>query len=77
MQKSSPVIQLVAARSNDDFVRKLEDLLKEANQGKVVGLIVAAHYGGAEYGYAGSGSFCDQPQLAGSALRHLWDAFFP
>lgn len=35
------------------------------------------HYGGNEYGLAGSGSFCDQPHLTAGALQQLSERFFP
>jgi hypothetical protein len=50
-------------------VQHLQALLKEAVEGKIVGIIAAVHYGGREFAYVGSGSMCDCPTL-GIASAH-------
>lgn len=72
----APAVRLVKSQSDQDILEQLRILLEEAARGEVVGLIVAAHYGGDEFSFAGSGSFCLQPHLAATALRQLGDRFF-
>lgn len=37
----------------------------------MAGVVVAAHYGGREYAYMGSGSMCDHPGLGAAAAQRL------
>lgn len=44
-------------------VERLEQLLAEARAGEIVGLAVAAHYGGNGYGYIGSGPLVENSEI--------------
>lgn len=63
-------LALVERRVDPQVVEHLSELLEDAKQGRVVGLIAAAHYGGREHGYYGSGSL-SQPGLGIQAVAHL------
>lgn len=73
----APVVRLVKNQSDEDIVEQLRILIEEAARGEVVGLILAAHYGGDEFSFAGSGSFCGQLHMAATALHQLGERFFP
>lgn len=49
----------------------MRQLLADAESGRLRGALVAAHYGGREYLYAGSGSLCQDPRLGVAALAKL------
>ena len=70
--KVSPV-RLLELRADPDqaTVDHLKQLLADAESGRLRGALVAAHYGGREYLYAGSGSLCQDPRLGVAALAKL------
>ncbi|MBU3577513.1 hypothetical protein [Polynucleobacter sp. UK-Kesae-W10] len=46
-------------------------MLEEAEQGEIVGIIAAVHYGGDEQGFFGSGTMCSIPTMGLHALLNL------
>lgn len=54
---------------------QLQQLLQQSMAGEVQGLIVAVHYGGQQFGFAGAGTFCKQPSLVENVLRHFRHKF--
>ena len=74
---ASRVVRLVNKQSDRDIVAHLSELLEEAKDGKIVGLIATAHYGSDDFAYVGSGSFCRHPHLAATAIGNLMAKFFP
>jgi len=65
------VVSLAERRKNIEIISNLRHLLLEAESGSLVGILVAAHYGGDEMAYMGSGSLCDTPMLGVAAAQHL------
>jgi hypothetical protein len=63
------IIRLAEKRRDPHTVQNLQALLKEAMEGKIIGIIAAVHYGGREFAYVGSGSMCDCPSI-GIASAH-------
>lgn len=64
------VLQLVRPQQDSSIVGYLRELLAEAEQGNIVGVIASVHYGGAEFGYIGAGSLVKNPALGlGATLR--------
>jgi hypothetical protein len=64
-------LEEVRNEPDQDTVGTLRQLLADAEQGRVRGALVAAHYGGREYLYAGSGSLCQDPRLGVAAVARL------
>lgn len=69
--KRAQVVDLLEWRKNHTTINHLRTLLRDAEQGKVVGILVAAHYDDDEYLYAGAGSLCDVPVLGAAAAQNL------
>ena len=71
--KPAAELRLVDAQSEPDpeTINTLRQLLSDAEQGLVRGALVAAHYGGRDYLYAGSGSLCQDPRLGVAAVAKL------
>jgi hypothetical protein len=65
------VLRLVESRRDDEIIKHLRDMLKDAERGEVVGLLAAVHYGGSRYGYFGSGTMCNTPSNGLAAVFHL------
>lgn len=65
------VIQLVERRRDPRTIRQLELLLRDALAGRLIGLVAAAHYGGRDYAYAGTGSLCEHPNLGVAAAHRI------
>lgn len=65
------VIQLVERRRDLQTIKQLEQLLRDAVAGRIVGVIAAAHYGGRDYAYLGTGSMCEHPNLGVAAAQKL------
>lgn len=65
------VIQLVEKRRDLQTIKQLEQLLRDAVAGRIVGVIAAAHYGGRDYAYPGTGSLCEHPNLGVAAAQRL------
>lgn len=64
------MLQFVRPQPDSAIVGYLKDLLKQAEQGSIIGLIASVHYGGAEFGYVGAGSLVANPALGlGATLR--------
>lgn len=63
MQKSNTVVRLRERPPDQRLVAQLEQLLVEARSGAIVGLLAGVHYGGKEYGYIGTGSVVDHPEI--------------
>jgi hypothetical protein len=40
-------------------------------RGEIVGIVAAVHYGGRDYGYIGSGSMCEHPNIGIAAAHRL------
>jgi hypothetical protein len=70
-QTHQNVIRLVERRRDEDAIKHLEQLLQEAREGKIIGLLAAVHYGGSDYGYVGSGSMCHNPGVGITAAHRL------
>jgi len=64
-------LEEVRNEPDEDTVGTLRQLLADAEQGRIRGALVAAHYGGREYLYAGSGSLCQDPRLGVAAVARL------
>lgn len=76
MSKSARVVQLRQEKQPDEsLVTHLEQLLKEARSGDIVGLIAAADYGQGEHGYFGGGSLVNNPAQGMLATTRLWQRF--
>ena len=71
MEGSPSVIRLVERRRDLQTVMQLQDLLQQAMEGKIVGLVASVHYGGCEFGYIGSGSMCNNPAVGIAAAQKL------
>lgn len=65
------VLRLVERLPDSDVVSQLEALLRDAMDGRLIGFVAAAHYGGREYAYMGSGSMCDHPIMGAAAAHKL------
>lgn len=65
------VLALVRRQPNEELVDALRSMLADAEQGKIVGFIGAAHYGAAEFSYTGCGSLCNNPLMGIGALIRL------
>ena len=63
MQKSNTVVKLRERQRDERLVAQLEQLLREARAGTIVGLLAGVHYGGREYAYIGAGSVVDHPEI--------------
>lgn len=70
-QYQGNVVRLAERRPNREIVEQLQDLLNDAAAGRIAGAIVAVHYGGAEYGYLGSGTMCSDPTRGIAAAHRL------
>lgn len=46
-------------------------MLKDAELGKIKGMLIAAHYADGDMMYAGSGSLCDNPMIGVAATQQL------
>lgn len=65
------MLRLAERRPDQEIIEQLRDLLRDAENGKVVGLLAAVHYGGSGFGYFGGGSMCSTPALGLQALVTL------
>jgi hypothetical protein len=61
----------VEKRPDQAIIGQLNELLQDAQAGKLVGFLAAAHYGGAAHGYYGGGSLCNNPTFGLAAICHL------
>lgn len=51
-------------------MRYVDELRSAAASGAVVGIMIAVHYGGGEFGYMGAGTLTETPTLGlGATLR--------
>lgn len=71
MSSAARIVRLVEKRPDGRIIEQLRTLLMEAEQGKLIGFLAVGHYGGREYSYFGSGSFCDHPTIGLGALTIL------
>jgi hypothetical protein len=65
------VLRLVEKQPDSSIIAQLNDMLRDAEKGKVIGLLAAAHYGGSAYGYYGGGSMCNTPSVGLAAIYNL------
>lgn len=64
------VVGLARRRPDQHIIENLKTYLEDAEKGHIVGLIVAAHYGSSEFGYAGAGTLVHNPALGlGATVR--------
>lgn len=75
MAKLAVVLRLQKRQPDLKVVERLEELLVEARAGNIVGLAAAVHYGGNGYGYIGSGSLVENPELGIAASIRLKQRF--
>lgn len=75
MAKLAVVLQLQKRQPELLVVERLEELLADARSGKIIGVAAAVHYGGNSYGYVGSGSLVDNPELGIAASIRLKQRF--
>ena len=73
--QSNVVVKLRERQRDESVVALLERLLTEARSGEIVGLVVAVHYGGCEYVYAGSGSVVRNRDIGLVMAMRLADKF--
>lgn len=76
-QRRNRPLALAELRVDPNTVLQLEALLEEAKSGRIVGAVAAAHYGGREYAFFGSGSLCDDPRLGLHAVAALAKKMLP
>lgn len=69
--ENQPLRLVENAEPDRETIECLRQLLADAEQGRVRGALVAAHYGGRDYWYAGSGSLCEDPRLGVAAAARL------
>ena len=72
-----PDLELASLRVDPNTVLQLEELLKDARSGRIVGAVAAVHYGGREYAFVGSGSLCEDPRLGLHAVATLAKKMLP
>lgn len=65
------MVDLLEWRKNHTVIDQLKELLREAESGRVIGLIAAAHYADGDTAYVGSGSMCDNPMIGVAATQQL------
>ena len=65
----------VVAEDDQAITLQLQQLLQLAMAGEIKGLVVGIHYGGEEYAYAGSGTFCQQPNRVETIITYLRSKF--
>lgn len=65
------LVDLSIWRKDTTVVRQLRQLLAEAEAGRVIGIIGAAHCSDQETIYIGGGSMCDSPMLGVAAISVL------
>lgn len=70
-RRGPPHLEEVRREPDPETITCLRQLLEDAEQGRVRGALVAAHYGGRDYVYAGSGSLCQDPRLGVAAVARL------
>ncbi len=74
---NKPTIAIAERRADAATIAQLTKLLDDAKRGDLSGAIVAAHYGGREYAYMGSGSLCQDPRLGLHAALTLAKKMLP
>lgn len=65
----------VVTEDDQAITLQLQQLLQLAMAGEIKGLVVGVHYGGEEYAYAGSGTFCQQPARVETIITYLRNKF--
>lgn len=65
------MLRLVERQPDEEIIEQLRDMLKDAEKGRVVGILAAAHYGGNHYGYYGGGTMCTNPAVGLMAIYNL------
>jgi hypothetical protein len=68
--KYNTILKLVP-KDNSETITILERLLADAREGKIIGLVGAAHYGGHEHAYFGCGSLAECQALGLLAAQRL------
>ncbi len=68
-------IARLASRPDQDTILTLEELLADARDARVGGIIIAAHYDQGDIGLAGAGVFCRQRALGAAAILALQAKF--
>ena len=70
LKPKARVLQLVKRNPDKSILEYVEELHNEAKNGEVVGILIAAHYGGGDFRYVGAGSLTQVPTLGvGAAVR--------
>jgi len=65
------VLRLVEKQPDPTIVEQLRDLLRDAETGRIRGLLASAHYGGNHYGYYGGGTMCSNQTIGLAAIYNL------
>lgn len=60
-----------AAQPDEETVRHLRQMLREAEAGTLIGVVAATHHRSGELGYVGAGSLCQSPALGLAAATKL------
>ena len=69
-QPKAKVLEFQRRQPDSAIVGYLEKLLEDARRGELVGIMIATHYGGKEFGYTGAGTLVSNPALGlGATLR--------
>lgn len=69
--RSAQVVNLADRRKPSETADYLRALAREAEEGKIIGVIAAAHYDSGEFRYVGSGSLCASPPTGVYAVQQL------
>ena len=69
-QQRANVLHLARRQPDKTIVQYVDELRSAAASGAVVGIMIAVHYGGGEFGYMGAGTLTETPTLGlGATLR--------
>ena len=65
------VLRLVEKQPDPTIIEQLRDMLRDAENGRIRGLLASAHYGGSSYGYYGGGTMCSNQTIGLAAVCNL------
>lgn len=70
-RRSAQVVSLAEHRQSASTIEYVRELLREAESGRLVGILAAIQYAGGDLGYVGAGELCANRSYGVHALSEL------